>query len=58
MVEKAKQLVLNEYEHVLLVRAMYEEWKQMSEAGADTAAIEDLLFRVIDAPKKKSFWRT
>ena len=54
---KVKQLKLDRYEHGLLVRALYEEWKQMLDAGADTAAIEDLILRVIDAPTKKRFGR-
>ena len=54
---KVKRLTLDRYEHGLLVRALYEEWKQMLEAGADTTAIEDLILRVIDAPTKKRFWR-
>ena len=54
---KVKQLKLDRYEHGLLVRALYEEWKQMLDAGADTAAIEDLILRVIDAPTKKRLTR-
>ena len=54
---KVKQLKLDRYEHGLLVRALYEEWKQMLDAGADTTAIEDLILRVIDAPTKKRFGR-
>ncbi|MBO4787564.1 MAG: hypothetical protein J5531_01555 [Lachnospiraceae bacterium] len=54
---KVKQLKLDRYEHGLLVRALYEEWKQMLDTGADTAAIENLILRVIDAPTKKRFGR-
>ena len=54
---KVKRLTLDRYEHGLLVRALYEEWKQMLEAGADTTAIEELILRVIDAPTKKRFGR-
>lgn len=54
---KVKRLTLDRYEHGLLVRALYEEWKQMLEAGVDTTAIEDLILKVIDAPTKKRFWR-
>ena len=54
---KVKRLTLDRYEHGLLVRALYEEWKQMMEAGADTTTIEDLILKVIDAPTKKRFWR-
>ena len=55
--DKVKQLKLDRYEDGLLVRALYEEWKQMLDAGADTTAIEDLILRVIDAPTKKRFGR-
>ncbi len=54
---KVKRLTLDRYEHGLAVRALYEEWKQMTEAGADTTAIEDLILKVIDAPRKKRLWR-
>ena len=54
---KVKRLTLERYEHGLLVRALYEEWKRMTEGGADTTAIEDLILRVIDAPAKKRLWR-
>ena len=55
--DKVKQLKLDRYEHGLLVRALYEEWKQMLAADADATAIEDLILRVIDAPTKKRFGR-
>ena len=54
---KVKRLTLDRYEHGLLVRALYEEWKQLLEAGADTTAIEKLILKVIDAPTKKRYWR-
>ncbi len=54
---KVIQLKLDRYEHGLLVRALYEEWKQVLDAGADTAAIEDLILRVLDAPTRKRFER-
>ncbi|MBR3083216.1 MAG: hypothetical protein IKH03_01400 [Oscillospiraceae bacterium] len=54
---KVKHLTLDRYEHGLLVRALYEEWKQMMDAGADTTAIKDLILKVIDAPAQKQFWR-
>ena len=46
-----KRIVLDRYEHGLLVRALYEEWKQMQAAGAPTDSIEDLILKVIDAPQ-------
>ena len=48
---KVKRIVLDRYEHGLLVRALYEEWKQMQAVGAQTDDIEDLLLKVIDAPQ-------
>ena len=47
----AKRIVLDRYEHGLLVRALYEEWKQMRAVGAPTDDIEDLLLKIIDAPQ-------
>ncbi len=32
---KVKQLTLDRYEHDLAVRALYEEWKQIMEAGTE-----------------------
>ena len=55
---KVKRLTLDRYEHGLAVRALYEEWKQMLDAGEDTTAIEKQILKVIDAPTKKRFWRT
>ena len=46
-----KRIVLDRYEHGLLVRVLYEEWKQMQAAGAPSDGIEDLLLKVIDAPQ-------
>ena len=45
------RIVLDRYEHGLLVRALYEEWKQMQAVGALTDGIEDLILKVIDAPQ-------
>ena len=47
----AKRIVLDCYEYGLLVRALYEEWKQMQTASQPTDDIEDLLLKVIDAPQ-------
>ena len=46
---RAKRIVLDRYEHGLLVRALYETWKQMTTNGASAEAIEDLILKVIDA---------
>ena len=46
-----KRIVLDRHEHGLLVRALYEEWKQMQTVGASTDDIEDLLLKIIDAPQ-------
>lgn len=52
-----KRIVLDRYEHGLLVRALYEEWKQMRAAGTPTDDIEDLLLKIIDAPQMGFFAR-
>lgn len=48
---KVKRIALDRYEHGLLVRALYETWKQMLAEGSSSEAIEDLLLKVIDAPQ-------
>ena len=54
---KVKRLTLDRYEHGLLVRALYEEWYRMLEREEPTEDMEDLILKVIDAPKKKRFGR-
>ena len=54
---KVKRLTLNRYEHGLLVRALYEEWHRMQAEEKPTEDMEDLIFKVIDAPTKKRFGR-
>ena len=51
-----KQLTLDRYEHGLIIRALYDLWRQMLTEGKPTENIEDLLLKVIDAPGKKK-WR-
>jgi len=51
-----KQLTLDRYEHGLMVRALYDLRKQMLTENKPTEDIEDLLLKVIDAPRKKK-WR-
>ena len=55
---KVKQLTLDRYEHVLLVRALYEEWHRITAEGKPTEDMEDLILKVIDAPAKKRFGRS
>ena len=56
---KVKRLVLDRYEHGLLVKALYELWKEQKQAADECwlEALEDLILKVIDAPEKRSFWR-
>ena len=54
---KVKRLTLDRYEHGLMVRALYEEWKRMTAEGKPTEDIEELILKVIDAPAKKQIWR-
>lgn len=46
----AKKLTLDQYEHGLLVSALYEEWHRMMDRGEPTEDMEGLLLKVIDAP--------
>lgn len=54
---KAKRLILDRYEHGLLVRALYEEWQRTQTEGKATEDMENLILKVIDAPAKKQFGR-
>lgn len=54
---KAKRLILDRYEHGLLVRVLYEKWQRMLAEEKPSEDIEDLLLKVIDAPAKKRFGR-
>ena len=54
---KVKRITLDRYEQQLLVRALYEERKKLLELGEDVAALENLILKVIDAPRKRRFWR-
>ena len=54
---KNKWIILDRYEHGLLVRALYEEWHRMQAEGKPTEDMEDLILKVIDAPTKKRFGR-
>ena len=52
---KVKRLTLDRYEHVLLVRALYEEWQRMQAERKPTEDMEDLILKVFDAPAKNGF---
>ena len=54
---KVKRLTLDRYEHGLLVRALYELWKEQPRESGQADALGDLILKVIDAPAKKTFWR-
>lgn len=53
---KVKRLILDRYEHGLMVRALYDLWKRTLAENAHTEDIEDLILKVIDTPSKKK-WR-
>ena len=57
--EKVKRLALDRYEHGLLVKALYELWKEQKQTADECwlEALEDLILKVIDAPEMKRFWR-
>lgn len=57
MTQRVKYLTINRYEHGLMVRALYDLWKQTLAEERPTEDIEDLLPKVIDAPTKKRFGR-
>ena len=57
MMAGVKQMMLDRYEHDLLVRALYEGWPRMLVEGKPTEDMEDLILKVIDAPTKKRLGR-
>ena len=57
MMRRVKRLTIDRYEHGLMVRALYDLWKQTLAEEGPTEDIEDLLLKDIDAPTKKRFWR-
>ena len=57
MTQRVKCLTINRYEHGLMVRVLYDLWKQTLAEEGPTEDIEDLLLKVIDAPTRKRFGR-
>lgn len=57
--EKIKRLALDRYEHGLLVKALYELWKEQKQTADECwlKALDDLILKVIDVPETKRFWR-
>lgn len=56
MTEKKRRIILTDFEHRLLVKAMVEFRNQLLEERKPTEDINELLLKVIDAPKTRR-WR-
>lgn len=56
MTEKKRRIILTDFEHRLLVKAMAEFRNQLLEEQKPTEDINELLLKVIDAPKTRR-WR-
>ena len=56
MTEKKRRIILTDFEHRLLVKALAEFRNQLLEADKPTDDIDELLLKIIDAPKARR-WR-
>ena len=56
MTEKKRRIILTDFEHRLMVRALAEFRNQLLGDGKPTVDINDLILKVIDAPIYK-WWR-
>lgn len=56
MPEEKAYIEMDEYEHGIITKALYEMRNDLIEEKRSTDAVDDLLLKVIDAPKKKKKW--
>lgn len=50
---KKYHLALDDYEHSLLIRALNDKRNELIQNGKYTEAVDEILVKVIEAPKKK-----
>ena len=50
---KKYHLALNDYEHRLLIHALNDKRNELIKNGKYTDAVDEILVKVIEAPKKK-----
>lgn len=56
MTEKKRRIILTDFEHRLLVKALAQFRNELLENGKPTEDINELILKVIDAPKTRR-WR-
>lgn len=56
MTEKKRRIVVTDFEHRLLVKALAQFRNELLRTGKPAEDINDLILKVIDAPKNK-LWR-
>ena len=56
MPEEKIYLEMDEYEHGIITNALNDMRNELIEEKRPTDAVDDLLLKVIDAPKKKKRW--
>ena len=56
MPEEKTCLEMDEYEHGIITNALNDMRNELIEEKRPTDAVDDLLLKVIDAPKKKKRW--
>ena len=55
--EEKRIVALDRYEHGIIVNALNEQRNDMLAEQRPTDAVDDVLLKVIDAPKKKVWFR-
>ena len=56
MPEEKTYLEMDEYEHGIITNALNDMRNELIEEKRPTDVVDDLLLKVIDAPKKKKRW--
>ena len=56
MPEEKTYLEMDEYEYGIITNALNDMRNELIEEKRPTDAVDDLLLKVIDAPKKKKRW--
>lgn len=55
MVEEKRVLILDKYDHRLLVKTLCDTRNNMIQNGESTELIDEVLIKTVDAPVKKLF---
>jgi hypothetical protein len=54
---KERKLLLSDFEHRLLINGMMAFRNQLMEEGKPTEDVNDLIIKILDAPRKRCFSR-